>query len=131
MTAMLHQSTNQRDFFRLSLPEVPGTLRVIEIGGRPITTEPKPCQLIDASGSGLCLICQEDLPIRKGVVALFEFELLQVQFAFRGTFVRKVDDLQKFEYGVRFVDIDERPQGQLVSVLGRLQVARHRGVGVL
>ncbi len=104
-------------------------MKIIEVGQRPITTDPKSVAIIDASGSGLCVVCQEDLPIRRGVIAVFDFELMGSRFEFRGTFMRKIDDLKKFEYGVRFIDVDENQRGALISVLGRLQVTRHRSTG--
>lgn len=119
----------QRDFFRIPLSDHPATMKIIEVGQRPITTDAKPCSLIDASGSGLCMICQEDLPIRRGVIAVFDFELAGTVFQFRGTFMRKLDDLKRFEYGVRFIDVDEGQRGALISVLGRLQVVRNRQAG--
>lgn len=124
---VLPQASNQRDFFRVALAEHPATMQVLEVGQRPVTTDAKPVRIIDASGSGLCILAQDDLQIRRGVVALFEFELMGYLFSFRGTFVRKLDDLRRFEYGVRFIDVDESLQGKLISILGRLQVQRQRG----
>lgn len=125
----MQQALNQRDFFRVPLADHPCNMKIIEVGQRPITTDAKPCAIIDASGSGLCIICQEDLPIRRGVIAVFDFELMATPFRFRGTFMRKIDDLKKFEYGVRFIDVDEGQRGTLISILGRLQVTRHRQTG--
>jgi len=121
--------SNGRDFFRISLPDVDGTMEVIEVGQRPVKTEPREIQIIDGSGSGLAVISQDDLQIRRTVVAIFAFHLGETDFHFRGTLVRKVDDMRRFEYGVRFIDIDERQQGALISILGRLQVQRHRANG--
>ncbi len=118
--------SNGRDFFRIALPEVDATMEVIEVGQRPVKTEPRYIQIIDGSGSGLAVISQDDLQIRRTVIAIFTFHLGEVDFQFRGTLVRKVDDMRRFEYGVRFIDVDERQQGALISVLGRIQVQRHR-----
>lgn len=126
---MVHQALNKRDFFRLSFADFPATMRIIEVSQRPITTDAKPIDIIDASGGGLCVVAHDDLPIRRGVIAVFDFKLRDVHFNFRGTLVRKVDDMKKFEYGVRFIDVDERQQGALVAVLGRLQVDRHSRTG--
>jgi len=123
------QSSNGRDFFRIALPEVEGTMEVIEVGQRPVKTEPKEILIIDGSGSGLAVISQDDLQIRRTVVAIFSFYLGDTDFRFRGTLVRKVDDMRRYEYGVRFIDVDERQQGALISVLGRIQVQRHRATG--
>jgi c-di-GMP-binding flagellar brake protein YcgR len=120
---------NGRDFFRVALPEIDGTMEVIEVGQRPVKTEPKEIQIIDGSGSGLAVLCQDDLQIRRTVIAMFSFHLGETDFQFRGVLVRKVDDMRRFEYGVRFIDVDERQQGALISILGRLQVQRHRATG--
>lgn len=121
--------SNGRDFFRIALPEIDGTMEVIEVGQRPVKTDPREIQIIDGSGSGLAVISQDDLQIRRTVIAIFTFHLGDTDFQFRGTLVRKVDDLRRFEYGVRFIDVDERQQGALISILGRLQVQRHRATG--
>jgi len=121
--------SNGRDFFRIALPEVEGTMEVIEVGQRPVKTDPKAIQIVDGSGSGLAVLSQDDLQIRRTVIAIFTFHLGETDFQFRGTLVRKVDDMRRFEYGVRFIDVDERQQGVLISVLGRIQVQRHRATG--
>lgn len=113
---------NRREYFRLSVPAIPGSMTIIEIGQRPITTAPKPVQIRNAGGGGLAVQAEEDLPIRRGVVAQFTFEIGQQQFSFRGVLVRKLDDLTSYEYGVRFIDVDEYQRGLLLSALGRLQV---------
>lgn len=120
---------NRRDYFRLSFAELPGTMQIIEVGQRPITTDPRPIDILDASGGGLLIVSDQDLPIRKEIVAQFEFTINKVHFAFRGTFVRKLDDRKTYQYGVAFIDTDDRHQGLLVSVLGRLQVERRNKAG--
>lgn len=113
---------NRREYFRLSLPNVPGQMQIIEIGGRPITTHTRPIILCDAGGGGLLIRADEDLPIRKGVVAQFVFSLVGQPFSFRGVLVRKVDDRESYHYGVQFIDVDEYHRGLLLSALGRMQV---------
>jgi c-di-GMP-binding flagellar brake protein YcgR len=113
---------NRREYFRLGLPAIPGLMNIIEIGQRPITTNARTVSILNAGGGGLLVLAEDDLPIRRGVVAQFTFEVGQHSFAFRGILVRKLDDRTSYEYGVRFIDVDEYQRGLLLSALGRLQV---------
>ncbi|HYG59472.1 MAG TPA: PilZ domain-containing protein [Symbiobacteriaceae bacterium] len=120
---------NRREYFRLELPELPATMQILEVGQRPITTHPRTVQLLNASGGGLYIQADEDLPVRRGVVAQFEFTLGQSNFSFRGLLIRKLDDRETYKYGVQFIDTDEYQRGLLVSTLGRLQVELRKAGG--
>lgn len=112
----------RRLFVRIPLDGLAGTVQVVEVGGRPIKTEPKACSILNASGGGLRIIYEDDLQIRRGVEALFAFTVNDQPFEFRGTFIHKLDDLQRFEYGIRFADTDVQKRSHLVNVLGNLSV---------
>lgn len=120
---------NRREYFRLELPECPATMQILEVGQRPITTHPRAVYLLNASGGGLYLLADEDLPVRRGVVAQFEFTLGQTNFSFRGLLIRKLDDRATYKYGVQFIDTDEYQRGLLVSTLGRMQVELRKAGG--
>jgi c-di-GMP-binding flagellar brake protein YcgR len=120
---------NRREYFRLSFATLIGTMQIIEIGRRPITTTPRSVSILDVSGGGICVQGDEDLPIRRGVVGQYVFAISSQNFVFRGTVVRKVDDRVTYEYGVRFIDVDEVQRSLLVSILGRLQVEQSRRIG--
>jgi c-di-GMP-binding flagellar brake protein YcgR len=120
---------NRREYFRLSFATLSGTMQIIEIGRRPITTTPRTITILDASGGGICVQGDEDLPIRRVVVGQYAFAISSQSFLFRGTVVRKIDDRVNYEYGVRFIDVDEVQRSLLVSTLGRLQVEQSRRIG--
>ena len=105
-------------------------MQILEVGQRPITTYPRTVHLLNASGGGLYVQAEDDLPVRRGVIAQFEFTLGQSNFSFRGVLVRKLDDRLTYKYGVEFIDTDEYQRGLLLSVLGRMQVEQSRAAGV-
>ncbi len=121
-----HVTPNRREYFRLDLNGLPAIMRIIEIGQRPITTHPREVLILNAGGGGLYIQAEDDLPIRRTVVAQFEFSLGGQEFSFRGVLTRKVDDLKSYQYGVKFIDVEEYQRGQLLGVLGRMQVEMRR-----
>lgn len=121
---------NRREYFRIPVAQQPATMSIIEIGQRPITTEPRSVLILNAGGGGLYIQADEDLPIRRGVVAQFEFNLNGQAFSFRGLLTRKLDDRHTYQYGVCFIDVDEYQRGLLLSILGRMQVDMRRTGGL-
>ncbi|HWI66663.1 MAG TPA: PilZ domain-containing protein [Symbiobacteriaceae bacterium] len=121
---------NRREYFRIPLDMHPAQMQILEVGQRPITTHPRTVHLLNASGGGLYLQAEDDLPVRRGVIAQFEFTLGQTNFSFRGVLIRKLDDRETYKYGVEFIDMDEYQRGLLCSVLGRLQVELNRTAGL-
>jgi len=120
---------NRREYFRVPLDMHPAAMQILEVGQRPITTYPRTIYLLNASGGGLYIQAEDDLPVRRGVIAQFEFTLGQSGFSCRGVLVRKLDDRETYKYGVEFIDMDEYQRGQLVSVLGRIQVELSKAAG--
>lgn len=113
----------------MELGTVTATMQILEVGQRPITTYPRTVSVINASGGGLYVMAEDDLPVRRGVIAQFDFTLGQTNFSFRGLLVRKLDDRVTYNYGVEFIDVDEYQRGLLVATLGRLQVELSRTAG--
>lgn len=104
-------------------------MQILEVGQRPITTSARQVNILNAGGGGLYVQAEDDLPIRRGVVAQFEFTLGGNNFSFRGVLTRKLDDRENYEYAVRFIDVDEYQRGLLLSILGRIQVESNRAGG--
>jgi c-di-GMP-binding flagellar brake protein YcgR len=123
------QGKNRREYFRISFAELFGKMQIVEVSGRAITTAPKNVRIFDLGGGGLSITMEEDLPIRRGIAAVFEFTVAQFHFTFRGAFTRKLDDIKSYQYGIRFLDVDEKQRDMLVGVLGRLQVDRNTKAG--
>jgi c-di-GMP-binding flagellar brake protein YcgR len=117
---------NRREYFRIDLDAVMATMTILEVGQRPITTHPRTVQILNASGGGLYILADEDLPVRRGVIAQVEFGLGAHNFSFRGVLLRKLDDRVTYKYGMEFIDIDEYQRGLLVSQLGRIQVEQSK-----
>jgi c-di-GMP-binding flagellar brake protein YcgR len=120
---------NRREYFRVELGMLPAMMQILEVGQRPITTNPRTVYLLNASGGGLYAQVEDDLPVRRGVICQFEFTLGQVPFSVRGVLVRKLDDRETYKYGVEFIDFDEYHRGLLVSTLGRLQLEQRKTGG--
>ncbi len=125
----MSSADNRREYFRVELDELPATMQILEVGQRPITTNPRPIVILNASGGGLYIQVEEDLPVRRGVICQFAFTLGQQAFSVRGELSRKLDDRESYRYGVEFIDLDEYHRGLLVSTLGRLQVERAKAGG--
>jgi c-di-GMP-binding flagellar brake protein YcgR len=126
---MMIDPENRRSYFRLALDLVPATMTILEVGQRPITTNPRAVQILNASGGGLYIRAEEDLPVRRGVIGQFEFGLGAFTFSFRGVLLRKLDDRVSYKYGIEFIDVDEYQRGLLVSAVGRMQVEQSKAGG--
>jgi hypothetical protein len=113
----------------MELGTATATMQILEVGQRPITTYPRTVNLINASAGGLYIEADDDLPVRRGVIAKFDFTLGQNSFSLRGVLVRKLDDRVTYKYGVEFIDVDEYQRGLLVAALGRMQVELSRSAG--
>ncbi len=119
---MVRIGPERRLYVRIPLDGVPATMKVISVGGRPITTDPRPCSIQNASGGGLWVKCDEDLQIRRGVIATFAFTLENKQFQFDGKLIRKVDSLTAVDYAVTFTEVDEQQRKELIAALGNIRI---------
>jgi c-di-GMP-binding flagellar brake protein YcgR len=120
---------NRREYFRMELGAMTAAMQILEVGQRPITTYPRTVSVLNASAGGLYIMAEDDLPVRRGVIAQFDFALGQSNFSLRGVLVRKLDDRVTYKYGVEFIDVDEYQRGLLVAALGRMQVEQNRAAG--
>lgn|GEM_PF-2965348 len=118
--------SNRREYFRLDVPGMTGTMQLFEVQQSPVFVDPQEIQLVNISGGGLYLKTDIDLPIRQGIYATFNFTLQNETFSFSGHLLRKLDDLKAYYYGVQFIDVDETERGTLLSILGRIQIERSR-----
>jgi len=126
---MNNNPENRREYFRVPLEMHPANMQILEVGQRPITTYPRTVHLLNASGGGLYVQAEDDLPVRRGVIAQFEFTIGQNNFSCRGVLVRKLDDRETYCYGVEFIDMDEYQRGVLLGALSRMQVEKNRTTG--
>jgi c-di-GMP-binding flagellar brake protein YcgR len=122
-------SVNRREYFRLGFADLTGSMQVIQVGPRFVTTESRPIRIENVGGGGLYIQSDEDLLIRREIIGIFQFSLGGQSFQFRGMLTRKVDDRKSYHYGVTFVDVDERARANLVAVLNRLQIERNAKAG--
>jgi c-di-GMP-binding flagellar brake protein YcgR len=127
--AMAQPAQNRREYFRLDFVDLTGTMQVVQVGDRFVTTDQRPIQIENVGGGGLLIQSQEDLAIRRGITAVFRFAIGSQEFKFNGTFTRKIDDRQTFRYGIEFVDVDEQARAQLLTVLSRIQIEQRARAG--
>lgn len=120
---------NRREYFRVSFADTVAEMHILEVGQRPITTFPRAVRLLNVSGGGLLMESDDDLPIRRGVIAQFSFTVGGQPFSFRGTFLRKLDDREVYRYGVMYIDVDEYQRAVLLSTLSRVQLEMSRAGG--
>lgn len=125
---MAQTAVNRREYFRIDLTGLVGTMQVIQVAGRQVNAEPKEVRILNAGGGGLGILFQDDLAIRMGIIAIFNFNLGGCDFSLRGELIRKLDDRKEYRYGVEFIDLDPKQQDTLISVLGRLQLERERNL---
>lgn len=126
---MTQSAQNRREYFRLEFLDLSGSMQVVQVGERFVTTELKPIQIENVGGGGLLLQSEEDLAIRRGLRAVFRFSVGGQPFSFHGEFTRKIDDRQIFRYGIEFIDVDEQARAQLLAVLSRLQIEKRARAG--
>lgn len=126
---MVQPAQNRREYFRLEFLDLPGTMQVVQVGERFVTTELKPIQIENVGGGGLCVQSSEDLAIRRGIRAVFRFSISGQPFVFHGEFSRKIDDRQTFRYGIEFIDVDEQARALLLTVLSRVQIEKRTRAG--
>lgn len=126
---MTQPAQNRREYFRLDFLDLIGTMQVVQVGERFVTTDAKPVQIENVGGGGLLIQSQEDLMIRRGIRAVFRFSVSGQAFAFHGEFMRKIDDRQSLRYGIEFIDVDEQARAQLLAILSRIQIEKRTRAG--
>ncbi|HLO02575.1 MAG TPA: PilZ domain-containing protein [Symbiobacteriaceae bacterium] len=126
---MTQAAQNRREYFRLDFLDLTGSIQVVQVGERFVTTEPKAIQIENVGGGGLFIQSQDDLMIRRGIRAVFRFAVGGQAFTFHGEFCRKIDDRQTFRYGIEFIDVDEQARAQLLTILSRIQIEKRGRAG--
>lgn len=115
--------------FRLT-SEQPCLFEIIEVGDRVLEKlkhRKGEGKIIDISSTGLKLMYDVDLPVRKKLTLKIDFKLQKEQFSFKGIVVRKKEEINgQINYGIQFVDIDSREQQRLSLAIHRLEVQRRR-----
>lgn len=119
-------SGNRRALFRLAMHDHPCTMRVVEVGGKPVTLPPMSVAMVDLSGGGCMVRTDLDLPIRHTVLCDFSFRLQGVDFRFLGEIMTKIDDRRSYKYGVAFQRMTEVQRDRLVGALNMEQIERHK-----
>lgn len=126
---MTQPSQNRREYFRLDFLGLTGTMQVVQVGDRFVTTQAKEIQIENVGGGGLFIQSPDDLFIRRGIRAVFQFALGDQPFQFHGEVCRKIDDRVSYRYGVEFIDVDEQARAHLLTVLSRLQIEKRGRAG--
>lgn len=131
----MHKPQNNRKSYRIhfSTPIV-APLKIVQINGTKVASKPALVFVNDLSAGGLRFHTELSLPSDKYQLILeFAFELLEQKLLLLGSIVRKVQNDQLFEYGVKFI-IDGADQDKLHHLVTKLQqrmrtVAVSQGIG--
>lgn len=126
---MAQPPQNRREYFRVDFLDLTGSMQVVQVGDRFVTTEMKSVQIENVGGGGLLIRSEDDLVIRRGIRAVFRFAINGQAFNFHGEFMRKIDDRQSLRYGVEFIDVDEQARAQLLAILSRIQIEKRGRAG--
>lgn len=119
------KSRQRRKAFRLQLFEEKCVFELIEFGDRTLEKlkhRKGEGVLKDVSRSGLQLICQVDLPVRKEIFINIWFTLKDEDFKFKGKIIRKEEHLQYIAYGVHFIDVNPLEEQRLVRVINQIEL---------
>lgn len=113
--------------FRLRLFEHSCTFEFIEFGD-PKLSRLKHRQgegiIRDISSTGLQLITDLDLPVRKEITLQMTFAIEGEKFVLPGKLVRKEEGMKQLAYGLEFISMSMKDQQRLIRVLQKLEIKR-------
>lgn len=117
----------KRQAFRMKLLEQKCALEFVDFGDESLEKlkhRKVEGQIKDISRTGIKLICEFDLPVRKQITLQLNFVLQDEDFSFKGKIVRKEEKLNDITYGIEFIEVGEKEQQQLFKVLQTMEIER-------
>lgn len=83
-----------------------------------------PCIIKDISGGGLLFYCNERLEVKEKIT--IDFEMNSSILRCRGEIVRIEPSDHGFEYGLSFIDIDEKTREKIIRFVYKRQIELYR-----
>lgn len=80
----------------------------------------------DISRTGMKLICNYDLPVRKKVFLQLHFVLFNEEFSLKGKIVRKEELMNDIVYGIEFMEINSTDKERLYRLIQRAEINRRK-----
>jgi hypothetical protein len=115
---------NGRQYYRIDL-NTPAAVRLRSMGTRSFATgEQFDVEVLNLSGGGLCFESARELPVSPLLAWQLVLEFEGEKFNWLGQLIWKkpTNTPDVFQYGVKFIFVDEKDQHQLMSRLNRMQV---------
>lgn len=119
----------RRENFRVKLLEQECTFELIDFGDKLLERlkhRQGEGKIRDISRTGLKLICDYDLPVRKHIFLQLHFMLQDEEFSFKGKIVRKEELMNDIIYGIEFIEADSNEQQRLFQVIQKLEIERRK-----
>jgi hypothetical protein len=114
--------TNRRKSFRINFMEENKKchVNVFKIGNEVVEDSIEgEGRLVDISGTGMRLLLEHDLPIRKVVEIEMDFELEKEKFYLKGQLLRKIESFKdkQITYGVEFKNMQVTDENRLIRII--------------
>ncbi|XJZ27516.1 PilZ domain-containing protein [Bacillota bacterium Lsc_1132] len=119
----------RRESFRVKLLEQECTFEIIDFDDKlleQLKHRQGKGEIRDISRTGLKLICDYDLPVRKHIFLQLYFLLQDEEFSFKGKIVRKEELMNDIIYGIEFIEADSTEQQRLYQVIQKLEIERRK-----
>lgn len=119
----------RRNAFRISLHEQKCTFEFIDFGDKllePLKHRKGEGKIRYISRTGLQMICDYDLPVRKQISLQLYFVLQNEEFSFKGKIVRKVEQLNNIVYGIEFIEVNDKEQQRLHLLIQQMEIERRK-----
>lgn len=119
----------RRNSFSLKLLEQTCTFEFINFGDKTLEkliNKKGEGKIRDISLTGLKLICNYDLPVRKKVFLQLHFVLLKEEFLLKGKIVRKEEQMSDIVYGIEFMEINTKDRNRLYRLIQKAEINRSK-----
>lgn len=122
---------NRRGFFRIEFKNPLGAdMSIFKIGGKKVSLGSTEVIVFDISAGGLRFLSDMKLPVKSGIVLVFETTILEKELSLYGNVVwTKPYKDQIFEYGLEFV-FGEKHREAMLQLLNQLQMSIRSKKGV-
>lgn len=119
---------DKRRNFRVSfVAPIPCKARISSINRKKISLNKFfPVYINDLSASGMKIKTEFDLPLNKNIILHLAFNFVDKSFALQGSLIWKDDKVNQKIYGVKFIDLTEKEERQLVYDLNKFQLEKTR-----
>ena len=123
----------KRKYLRIK-PDVPlyGVLRIVEIGGRKVSTGTAKIRILDISPGGLRFVSSLRFPAGRGMIIEVSFMIEGASYCLKGFVVRACGtEINEYEYGFCFLKDDENLRKSLKQLFKKMLVRLNKHIVIL